>query len=121
MQDGDKSPKTIYVSVLGSIAGLILQARWLLGGFGRCRYVCCFFLRCVHGATRGGGDEGEYADTCHKLSIGNGVEDSRCEIQCFICSMLSVQSTDFTISTRRYARRCEGSAMANPLHQAVEK
>ena len=35
--------------------------------------------------------------------------------QCY----LLIQSTDFTISTRRYARRCKSRAMANSLHQEV--
>ena len=109
MQDGEKSPKTKGPDLGTETAG----------GKGWSLSVRILFFLAMR--TQRYEVEGEYPDTCHEQSIGNAMEDSRCEIQCLKCSMLPMQSTDFTNSRRRYARRCEGSAMANPLLQDVEK
>ena len=86
MQDGEKSPKTKVRIGFGLGCGLDSASERAAGKVWSLALCILFFLRCVHSATRKRGEEG-YTDTCHKFSIGNAMEDSRCEIQCFICSI----------------------------------
>ena len=108
MQDGEKSPKTKVRSGFGLDCGLDLASE-RAAGMAWSLALCILFFSCgAYTALREGGEKRDILIhvTDSVLGMPWKIVDARSNAS-------FAPSTD--LISMRYARRCEGSAMANPL------